>query len=271
MISNKFKFDEYLYAETIANEGFRSVNKKPELKMLAKYYRDVWRLTEPQVRKKLIEFCQKHVLDFDIAIHFKLINTAISSSKKGSALICVPWICIYKNEVNEIANIPLTHSHKKLFFTLVVYDRLIRKSIKMKTGTEPNVVYYRGGKRNYAKLKGFANLKKDFDINKDGIPELAKLGFVKILDRGGIEIKPFPENPEQSEVMINVKDYDNIGLYYDCAAGNKKIKMCVHCNKPFYQKSNRQKYCKPCAAEDEKDKKSWFSAITYRFKKEKRA
>ena len=48
---------------------------------------------------------------------------------------------------------------------------------------------------------------------------------------------------DETEVALQIKDYNNIGYYYDYYIG-KNIKFCEICGMPFRPNSNRAKYCK---------------------------
>ena len=48
---------------------------------------------------------------------------------------------------------------------------------------------------------------------------------------------------DETEVALQIKDYNNIGYYYDYYIG-KNVKFCEICGMPFRPNSNRAKYCK---------------------------
>lgn len=56
--------------------------------------------------------------------------------------------------------------------------------------------------------------------------------------------------PDDDNVAMEIKDYENIGMYYDLHIGKKNIKACDNCGKPIKVKSNRTKYCNICSEEN---------------------
>ena len=44
-------------------------------------------------------------------------------------------------------------------------------------------------------------------------------------------------------IVLQIKDYDSVGWYFDYYNHNKKIAFCKECGKIFKKKSNRQEYC----------------------------
>lgn len=43
--------------------------------------------------------------------------------------------------------------------------------------------------------------------------------------------------------VLQIKNFDSAGLYFDYYNGSKKIAFCSECGKVFYKRSNRQTYC----------------------------
>lgn len=50
------------------------------------------------------------------------------------------------------------------------------------------------------------------------------------------------------EVVMDVSDYDNIGLYYERYRGSRKISQCNECGSMFRRSSNNQRYCRLCSS-----------------------
>lgn len=50
-----------------------------------------------------------------------------------------------------------------------------------------------------------------------------------------------------SDVAFEIEYFDATGLYWDELMGDKKVKRCEHCGKPFKKRSNRQALCRECS------------------------
>ena len=55
------------------------------------------------------------------------------------------------------------------------------------------------------------------------------------------------ECKQTGNVVIEIKDYENIGWYFDYYNHVDGVILCGYCNQPVKKIKNNQKYCKNCA------------------------
>ena len=72
------------------------------------------------------------------------------------------------------------------------------------------------------------------------------MGYIQFLDYCRKEKIKVNNEEIESDVVLEIKDFDNVILYYRRYCG-KKIIQCVDFDSGVEVKGNRQKYCKCCA------------------------
>lgn len=249
---NKYKYKEKTYAEDIVNKGFVTNNVNFELRILAKYYKELGH--KPKEREELIyKFCEDNLDGYNRVTHFKMINNALNyGRKKDNKLIEIDEIHITKSELATIDNIELDHEHKKVAFTLLVLDKLNKKVQEIKYGEQVNNEHYFGGEEKYYReLKRLSKIplhrRKDTKNIQDLIKDLSELDIVQPTTRGMIKLSFIYDIPKDNEVVLTMNRYDNIGYYYDYYVGRNKVKPCEKCDSLITGKNNKTKYCSDCA------------------------
>jgi hypothetical protein len=252
----KYPFKELTYAKEIEKNGFTSNYIKYELKILAKYYRDLGH--KPKERKEMLhKFCEENLEGYNKVLHYKLINSVLNySNNKKNKLIEIESIGITEKEISFIDSSDASHVEKKVLFTLLVLDKLNKKY--RETQSSDGVEHYFGGNMNYKLLLSSSEIKESYKNLHNIIGDLAKKGFLETVGRGSIKLSFIYGISSGDEVSVEVNTFYNIGLYYDLHVGEKRIKKCECCDVPIRVKSNRSKYCSECwKVEEKKIKREW--------------
>lgn len=252
---NKYQYKDRDYIEDIIKQGFTSKFINTELKLLAKYYRENGD-DEVAIKDKLQSFCEKYLEGYNPAIHYKVINNAVSYGMNDTnKIIQINNISVSNSELSYIDNLELEHSHKRVVFTLLVLQRLFKKFLEIKDGTVKSDEYYFGGFKNYRDLVSVAKI--TFDKKKkskvknihDLIRFFHEKGIVQIANNGNIKLLFMYDIPMDDGEEVIVKDYNVIGYYYDLYHGENRVKECEgeNCNVLIKMTTGNNMYCKECA------------------------
>jgi len=106
--------------------------------------------------------------------------------------------------------------------------------------------YFKGGKQKYKNILSMANVSNRIDINDDFVNDLSQGDnpLITILYKGLI-ILNFLDNCNQSgDIVFEVKNYEDIGWYFDYYNYVDKVKLCEYCGQPFKQVHGNELYCK---------------------------
>lgn len=242
-----YRFKERDYAKRIMEGGFQTRYMLYELKILAKYYKELG--YKPKKREELIyKFCEEHIKNFNKVKYFRKIKTVLNyATNKKNKTLQIDKINITKSELNYINGLKISNLHKKVVFCLLVENKLSRQVSKIiNNGTGYEGVVFGGNRRGvYKDLCEVAEVKSYTRINEI-INELKNKEVVNIIGRGKISLD-FINNIEKCEdVALCVTNFENTGLYYDKHVGDKKVLRCELCRNLIRQKSNRTKYCDEC-------------------------
>ena len=260
---SKYLYKEKKHAEEIIENGFTSKYIATELKILAKYQKTLNK-EEQDIKDFLYDFCKKKFNGFNKAVHFKIINNALSHAmNEKNKLIEIESIPIRKFEIDYIDGLDIDHNFKRVVFTLLVMNRLGKRFIEIKEGENTNKDFYFGGHKSFINLTKFSKVtfiksrvSKIRNIH-DIIRELSEKEIVSIVGNGKIKLLfmyDLEKNKDlNDDILLEVKDFQVIGHYYDLYHGVGKIKMCERCENPIQAKNNRMKYCESCWKERERE------------------
>lgn len=239
-----YKYSELEYAKLIYTEGFQTKHKPTELRLVALYMKEVLGLKPKERNIKLYEFCEKWIPNYNRAIYFKVINRALmQASKKGQKLITIEKINIYQGEIEYLNNLEIDYNFKKVLFAFLVQMKLNKEVYEYKNEKPYTSIYFKGGKAKYANIKKISKIPVKLDINDDVIYFLAQEKLVNVLHKGLIVLDFLKNCCESGYIVVEVMDYENIGLYFDLYNQNPKVKLCEYCNNPFRQTKSDIKYC----------------------------
>ncbi|EWH20543.1 hypothetical protein M769_0119945 [Bacillus haynesii] len=251
---DKYKFKEKEYVEAIIENGFISKNLNYELKLLAMYYKELG--YKPKKREELLyDFCKKNIENFSRVLYFKKINSVLNyARKKENILININEIGVTENELRFIDSLDADLHQKKICFTLLVLSKLHSTVHYIKYGEHITEYYYGGNSKRYKELIDTSHTSLTVNKLHQNIGELAKKDIVEIRNKGFIKLNFIYSIVPGGSAALKIRSFDSIGLYYDLHTNHKKVKQCVNCSTPFRFKSNKSKYCPPCASIIAKEK-----------------
>lgn len=270
-----YKYTELDYAKNIYENGFQSEQHLPtELRLVATYMRRILDYKPKKLREEMYKWCETHINGYKKELYYKRINSAINKAcQKGSMLINVESVDFYKHEMNYINDLYImddiddpkeseySYECKKLLFTLL-FKMKVNKFITETKNTKPDFEYkgkyFKGGQKKYTELKKLAKIPEKIRINEDIINNLWVSGLVSPMYNGLVKLNFMDEiyeiekdiKDEDKIVVIQIKDYDCVGWYFDYYNQDKKITFCKECGRIFKKKSNRQEYCSDECAEN---------------------
>jgi hypothetical protein len=245
-----YKYREHEYAELIYNNGFQSKYIPTELRLLVLYFRDVLEMKPKEREYSLYKFCNKYIPDFKKENYYKSIKTALRAGlNKEQKLVTINKIDIYQSELDYINSLEINQEYKKVIFTFLVQLKLNKIVYEYKRNKEYEMLYFYGGKIKYNMIKNMSNIPKVISLNDEVINTLNELGLITILHRGKISLDYIKNCISEGEVVIEITDFENVGLHLDYYNGVKGVIKCGGCEKIIKTKNNRQLYCKECAKE----------------------
>lgn len=255
-----YKYRELDYAEKIYKEGFQSAHHKPtELRLVATYMRRNLNYKPKKVREEMYHWCASHMIGYKRELHYKMLHSAISKAcQKGSMLVNIEHIDFHQYELDYIENLQLSGEYpyecKKLIFTLLFKMKVNKAIAESRSSEEPFTYqgkYFKGGRKKYSELKKLAKLPEKVKINEDIIHSLWQNGLVTPMFNGLIKLD-FMDDIRQlqpqttasdSDIVLQVKDYDSVGWYFDYYHKDKKVIFCKCCGRLFKKHSNKEVYC----------------------------
>ncbi len=263
-----YKYKELDYAKNIYKNGFQSEQHMPtELRLVATYMRRVLDYKPKKLREEMYKWCETHIAGYKRELYYKKINSAINKAcQKGSMLVNIEHIDFYKYELDYINNLYImdnidnkeesgySYECRKLLFTLLFkmkVNKLITETKSADSDFKYTGKYFKGGQKKYTELKKLAKLPEKVRINEDIINILWINGLVSPMFNGLIKLNFIEEIYEieqnnkilDTTVVLQIKDYDSVGWYFDYYNQDKKIAFCKECGKIFKKRSNRQEYC----------------------------
>lgn len=235
-----YKYTELDYAKNIYENGFQSEQHLPtELRLVATYMRRILDYKPKKLREEMYKWCETHINGYKKELYYKRINSAINKAcQKGSMLINVESVDFYKHEMNYINDLYImddiddpkeskySYECKKLLFTLL-FKMKVNKFITETKNTKPDFEYkgkyFKGGQKKYTELKKLAKIPEKIRINEDIINNLWVSGLVSPMYNGLVKLNFMDEiyeiekdiKNEDKIVVIQIKDYDCVGWYFD--------------------------------------------------------
>lgn len=259
MTLNKY-YKEKDYAEEMLRKRDFDVRSAGDLKILAKYLKYIG---EGKIEDKLMDFCKKKGKKwFKEAVNYKLIdNSMLFIQKKENKLVQIENIPITKGEMEYIESLPYGKLEKKILFTFIVINKLKHLKNELR-GFEVNYNqnYFGGsGSFSYKTLMETLQEKLTRTFKEKGIHKTIKMfndnGLTRTTQNTALELL-FINNIEESDmIVLEVRDFDTIGLYYDYYIGDIKIKKCEDCDLLIKITTGNKTRCKKC--QDTANQESW--------------
>lgn len=244
-IGVNYKYCEKDYARLVYEKGFQTKHIPTELKLVILHLRDEVGVERAELKQALIDFCATHEESFNLAIWYRRINDAVKyGTDKKNRLINVDEILVTEGEAAYIDALPVEHDYKKLLFTFLVQMKLNKAVYEFKNQSEYSSTFFKGGMKRYNEIKKMANVPTKLDINAGFVRDMAEAGYISIYYNGLIKHNWLDECNESRDAVIRVKDYENVGIYWDYYKGVNGVRLCKECQQPFKVSPQCKLYCK---------------------------
>lgn len=249
VVYNKYRLKDY--AVWVFGHGFHNGKYSAfDMKMLALYLRDECGLKPMRMREYLIKFMKaRSGVQNNSELSFRAQKALSFAAKKQNVLIQIDKVPIYESEVRWLTELDVPNDAKKVLLAVMVQKRLDAECyLQRHEGKEYYLGYLSADVGKVREIKKMACVPTKLDVYRDVFGALNEKGLVSI---GHASFKlDFWEQlqwGEDSEIAFEIEHFDAAGLYWDELMGDKKVKRCKSCGRPFKRRSNRQMLCKECA------------------------
>lgn len=228
--------NEYRYALEIIKNGIVGDKPSETLSILARYYRHKENKGNTEIYNLLNNHMSTYYPNYNPVKWSITLDNQVKKSKKYP-LIEIDYVSISANEletISKIRNIRL----ERLTFTLLCCAKF---------GNLRNNLNNNWVNREYKELFCLARVVVTSRKQCEMLHELKKMGLIttsKKIDNINISVN-FVD--EQSNVVLNIDDFRELGYEYMLYHGGKYIR-CVECDKLIKPRTNNSKYCKDCAS-----------------------
>lgn len=238
-----YKYHDSDKAKFILENGFIDNHIFTDMKILALYYRDILGYKPKKREEELYKFCEQHIENYNKVLFFRIIDKALNNARnKKKKLIDIYSIPIYKNEIDYIHSLPIEYNLQKIIFTILVKIKLNKEISKILSNEEYDG-YFSSKNLTDKEIIKLSNINNNKNLQY--FYYLEQIGYITTYYSGSMKINILYNIPiNKDEIAIEIKDYNNIGYYYDYYYNNNRIKLCEICQKPFKANSNNSKYCK---------------------------
>lgn len=239
-----YKYKEVDYAKYIYENGFQTKHIPTEMKLLLVYARDYLNVKKSKLKDFAYNFCEDNVDEFNRLDWFRVINKAVGfASDTKNRLINISQIDITSGELEYIMALPVSHDYKKIFLAFLVQMKLSKQIYEFKNGKEYTSQFFKGGIKKYNDVKKMANVPTKLYINAHFIREMSVDGYISIYYNGLIKHLWMDQCLPSGDVVMVIKDYENVGYYLDYYCGEKNMALCRDCQQPFKVSRANRKYC----------------------------
>lgn len=253
MRTNKaFMFNEEKIAEEIIRNGFeKGIIDYGKMYVVAKYFREKYDYGAVRLEREIIDFCKSVDPNFNPITQAEYIKKWVKSAMEYN-LRKINDVYISKKDVAFLEEIE-NNQDRKLLFAVLVLAKAMKKS-----GTRRAQGEYKTSDNYYIR---YSNLT---DISKISGIKISKLQLADMLHRYSEYFTFYTPNKELIKVEfvdkadpedIKIDSLEDVSEMYEKLFEKKEIvAICEICGKNFTKASNRQKYCKECGTETDREK-----------------
>ena len=228
-------FDEKKYAENLIKNGYKNIKYIAMDNIILVKYWESLDLQEEEIRKKLRLFMVKFQELFnDNIIKYKL-DSAMKVGMKYDLLTNIE-VNITQNEIEQIQTLETIELQKMMFILLFVW--------KFKGSPKR----FRISNTDLMNLSGVKVNGNTFWDNIHKITQTKMLAMVEYKNKSYYQVNI----NESGDKILHINKFDNIIDYYMNIIEPDKYIRC-ECGVPFSPTNNRQKYCKICWEERERE------------------
>ena len=248
-------YKESEYVEDLLRKRKWDTSVKGNLKVVARYLKsESPSLTETELENELIKICEKKCKAwFNKVKDYKMIDSAVKVAFTDSTMIDIDSIPITKAEIEYINALPFENLDKKIIFCLLTINKLNNERMKIKGIDKKNNYFGGSGEYSYKTLLDTLSEKLTRTYRQKGIHEAVKLfndnGLTRTTNRLSLELLFLEQIEDCAEIVLNVSDFDEIGLFWDYVIGETIVSNCINCLSLIKLTNFKNKFCKKCAEE----------------------
>lgn len=241
-------FNELEFAKKIINgvedDKIKKINQNTKLSLMAKCYLHHENLSEDDTKEKLKNYMKNNTKNFIWERSDSYLTKLVKTSSKYKPFV-VEDVEIYKEEIEYIRSIKDLKREKVLFSFLI-----------------------------FSKINQIRNYNDKFYVNQDSkdifeiiefkdIQQRRELLIADLVKFGALELTTTVDNnsrvvnfaKREGELFCKISEFEKIGFQYEELMGICKTKRCEECGTLIRANNNKNKYCKKCANEQEKQRK----------------
>lgn len=260
MSLNKY-YKEKDYAEQLLKKRSFDLGARGDLKILAKYYKSLEK-SKDEIEVLLYKFCNtKGKSWFNEVTHYSFVDSALNFiNKPENVLVQIDSIGITKAEMDYLETLNYSNLDKKILFTLIVINKLKHKKMEIRGFEVDYTKNYFGGSGSYSYKTMMNSLQekltrtyREKEIHKT-IKRFNDDGLTRTTQKTALELLFVRQIEECDEIVLEVKDFDMIGLYYDSIYFPDKVKFCEECKLRLIKITHGKiLYCSQCKKEKQKE------------------
>lgn len=245
----KIELKERTKINNILESGNLGDKPKASIGLLARYYMEQGK-EKHEIISILDEFLNENLKEYNTVVWSDDLDKVVKNAIKfNKPLVELEDVKLTKDEIKAIKDIP-NMVKQKVLFSYIVYYKVLNAMCKASDGWVSEVYRADVFKESNTGYKGFKQL--------DLIRELVDLGYMENA-KGGLNnsfrLLYIKEETSENSVEMVINDFRELGLQWMEYCNDTKIKQCEVCGIRFKPKSNRQKMCKCCAEEKERNRK----------------
>jgi hypothetical protein len=232
-------FYEEEYAKNLLKNGFSSFMNFDDLSVLARYFKHIGK-NKLQIRKSLIEFCEKWNPDFNEILSRDKINNAIKAVDKYGIRFPMD-VNVTASELEKIKSAGNYKKQKVLFVILVIAKYFKYNDTNLDKNRDKKCSDRFFANENITNILKMAkvNVSKKERINIQH--ELQRDGFIISIGEKSFEVLIADNNPDISIVVTNM---NNIICFYPF--------YCENCGKEASRVGKKHNLCESCYQEKRK-------------------
>lgn len=233
-------FYEEEYAKNLLKNGFTSFMNFDDLSVLARYFKYIGK-NKTQIKKSLIEFCEKWNPDFNEILARNKIENAVKVVDKYGIRFPMD-VNITNSELEKIKSAGNYKKQKILFVMLVIAKYFKYNDTNLDKNRESKCSSRFFANENMTNILKMAKVNISKKERIDIQHELQESGFITSIGAKSFEIHIIDDN---SDISIIVTDMNNIIDFYPY----KNEIICENCGK-IIEKPKMRNICNQCYEKD---------------------
>jgi len=245
----RYQYHQQRLAERVWHEGFITGHEQFELCLVALYLRDVHGMPPRERRAALTRFLREQDKEYTASKWCLRLNAALKyAADKNRKLVEIERIPVYQSEMAFVDGLDVNEDVKRTVFAMMVQKKLDKISFEAQHGQPYAIFAYSNSDARLKALPRVAGIKRrrGFDFGRDVLFQMREQGLIEVMACKGTPLKLnfVDQFAEDGEVAVEVRDYEDLGIYWDYLHGGD-IGFCTVCRTPFRCRKHgeKRKYC----------------------------